>query len=71
MMHTCRCCCYILVLQLTDLMGQHASTLKGQARNLSGQASVMLKNIQQKAMDRAKAARAPGGADAAVGLHSE
>jgi hypothetical protein len=60
-------------VQLTDLMGQHASTLKGQARNFSGQASVMLKNIQQKAMDRAKAARAPSGADAAVGhgLHSE
>jgi hypothetical protein len=53
-------------------MGQHASTLKGQARNLSGQATVMLKNIQQKALDKAKAGRAAGG-DAAVGhgLHSE
>ncbi|KAF6257201.1 TB2/DP1, HVA22 family-domain-containing protein [Scenedesmus sp. NREL 46B-D3] len=59
--------------KLTDLMGQHATTIKGQARNISGQASVVLKNIQQKAMDRARVApRAPAG-DAAVGhgLHSE
>ncbi|KAF8061165.1 Reep5 [Scenedesmus sp. PABB004] len=56
----------------SDLVGQHASTLKTQARQLSGQASVMLKNIQQKAMDRAKAARGPS-ADAAAGhgLHTE
>uniref|UniRef100_A0A383W286 HVA22-like protein n=1 Tax=Tetradesmus obliquus TaxID=3088 RepID=A0A383W286_TETOB len=57
---------------LADLMGQHASTLKGQARNLSGQATVLLKNIQQKAMDKAKAGRAPGGdATAGHGLHTE
>lgn len=55
-----------------DLLGQHAATLRVQAKNLSGQATVMLKSIQQKAMDRAKAARGPG-ADAAVGhgLHAE
>ncbi|WIA23665.1 hypothetical protein OEZ86_010492 [Tetradesmus obliquus] len=58
--------------KLADLMGQHASTLKGQARNLSGQATVLLKNIQQKAMDKAKAGRAPGGdATAGHGLHTE
>jgi hypothetical protein len=41
-----------------------------QARNLSGQATVLLKNVQQKAMERAKQAR---GADASVGhgLHAE
>jgi hypothetical protein len=56
----------------TDLVGQQAGNLRTHARQLSGQATVMLKNIQQKAADRAKAARGPG-AEATVGhcLHTE
>lgn len=55
-----------------DLLGQHASTLKTHARNLSGQATVMLKNIQQKALDRAKAARGPSmEPSVGHGLHTE
>lgn len=60
----------------TDMMGQHAKTLKSQARNLSGQATVVLKNIQQKAMEKAKARKAAAGptasdATAGHGLHAE
>ncbi len=57
-----------------DMIEQHASTLRTQARTLSGRATVALKGIQQKALERAKAARAPGGADggaAGHGLHTE
>eukprot|EP00882_Tetradesmus_deserticola_P000971 GHRQ01001052.1.p1 GENE.GHRQ01001052.1~~GHRQ01001052.1.p1 ORF type:complete len:177 (+),score=87.02 GHRQ01001052.1:126-656(+) len=60
--------------KLSDMMGQQASTLRVQAGNLSGRATMMLKDIQQKTMNRANksAARAPAG-DTAVGhgLHSE
>jgi receptor expression-enhancing protein 5/6 len=56
----------------TDLVGQQASNVRTHARQLSGQATVMLKNIQQKAADRAKAARGPGAqATAGHGLHTE
>eukprot|EP00879_Flechtneria_rotunda_P000396 GHRR01000489.1.p1 GENE.GHRR01000489.1~~GHRR01000489.1.p1 ORF type:complete len:172 (+),score=30.07 GHRR01000489.1:196-711(+) len=52
-----------------DLLGQHTSSLKAQARNWSGQATVLLKNVQQKALDRAKAAK--GDAGVGHGLHTE
>lgn len=39
-----------------DALGQHGATLRAHARQLAGQGTVMLKNIQQKALERAKAA---------------
>lgn len=58
--------------KLTDLVGQQASSLKVQARQVSGQASFLLKNIQQKAANRAKAAKGPR-VEPAVGhgLHTD
>eukprot|EP00878_Enallax_costatus_P000443 GHUV01000534.1.p1 GENE.GHUV01000534.1~~GHUV01000534.1.p1 ORF type:complete len:174 (+),score=32.34 GHUV01000534.1:139-660(+) len=55
----------------TDLVGQQTSNLRTHARGLSAQATVMLKNIQQKAADRAKAARGPGHEAVGHGLHTE
>lgn len=55
--------------RMRDMAGQHAATLKTHASTLSGQAATMLKNIQQKAMERAKASRSAS--DAAAGLHAE
>jgi hypothetical protein len=46
------------------LAAQHSKVLQTQARELTGRATVVLKDLQQKAMERAKAAS--GGAGAAV-----
>ncbi|KAI8472523.1 MAG: TB2/DP1, HVA22 family-domain-containing protein [Monoraphidium minutum] len=46
-----------------DLVGQHSAQLRSQARQLAGQGTVMLKNIQQKAMERAKAASSKMGTE--------
>ena len=41
-----------------DLAGQHSAQLRSRLRGLAGQGTVVLKNIQEKAMERAKAASA-------------
>ena len=41
-----------------DLAGQHGAQLRGQLRSLAGQGTVVLRGIQEKAMERAKAASA-------------
>ena len=51
-------------LRAGDLAAQHSKVLQTQARELTGRATVVLKDLQQKAMERAKAAS--GGAGAAV-----
>jgi hypothetical protein len=65
-------------VKAADMVNQHGQTLKSQAGKFSGRATVMLKNIQQKAMEKAmakKAAQNPGyaAAEASVGhgLHAE
>ncbi|GBF89397.1 hypothetical protein Rsub_01969 [Raphidocelis subcapitata] len=45
-----------------DLVGHHSAQLRSQARGLAGQGTVLLRNIQQRAMERAKAAGAQVGA---------
>jgi hypothetical protein len=55
-----------------DLMGQHASTAKVQIKKLTGQAGVVFKNVQQRALEKAKQARGPGAdTTAGHGLHAE
>lgn len=54
-----------------DLLGQHANTLKVQARKVSGQAGVLIKNIQQRALEKAKQGRVPVDTTAGHGLHAE
>lgn len=53
-------------------MGQHAATLKEQMKKGSAQAGVLFKNIQQRALEKAKQARSPvADATAGHGLHAE
>lgn len=60
------------VITHTDLLGQHANTLKVQARKVSGQAGVLIKNIQQRALEKAKQSRPPvADTTAGHGLHAE
>lgn len=41
-----------------DLAGQHSAQLRAQLRSLAGQGTVLLRSVQEKAMERAKAASA-------------
>lgn len=65
-LRVCVCVC-------ADVVGQQASILRVHLRHLSGQAGVMIKNIQQRAMEKAKQGRASPVADttAGHGLHAE
>lgn len=55
-----------------DLMGQHATTLKAHIKQATGRAGVLVKNIQQRALEKAKQARGPvADTTAGHGLHAE
>jgi hypothetical protein len=72
-----RRCCLLLLLRFpalfpADLMGQHATTLKAKIKQVTGQAGVLVKNIQQRALEKAKQARGPvADTTAGHGLHAE
>jgi hypothetical protein len=50
-----------------DLAAQHGKTLQTQARELTGRATIALKDLQQRALERARAGGAPVPAGAANG----
>jgi hypothetical protein len=59
-------------VKLGDLVGHHSQSLKVAARDWSGKASVALKNVQQKALEKAKAAGASRkGFAGADGVHTD